>query len=187
MCFNTFIQHIKVEKYRQFGFSCKFINPIHWFQFADDAAVITSQESENEHLLNGFSVWCQWSNMFTRVKKCSTSGIKKAATKSVQYIPKLIINSAVISTVRIGESFKYLGRCFNFNMSDDVHKFEISSLIEKLMSNIDSKPLHPKNKLLPTVTVLSKLSWHFIVSSISQTWVKENIDSIANSLTSVVR
>ena len=81
--------------------------------------------------------------MFIRVEKCSTFGIKKAATKSIQYLPKLIINSAVIPTVKIGESFKYLGRYFNFNMSDDVHKFEISSLIEKLMSNIDSKPLHP--------------------------------------------
>ena len=47
MCFNTFIQHIKAEKYRQFGFSFKLLNPIHWLQFADDAAVITAQESEN--------------------------------------------------------------------------------------------------------------------------------------------
>jgi hypothetical protein len=45
MCFNTFIQHIKVDKYRQFGFMTKFLNPIHWFQFADDAAVISGQES----------------------------------------------------------------------------------------------------------------------------------------------
>jgi hypothetical protein len=56
MCFNTFIQHIKAEKYRQFVFSVKLLNPIHWFQFADDAAVITGQESENQHLLNRFSI-----------------------------------------------------------------------------------------------------------------------------------
>ena len=31
LCFNTFLQHIKSEKYRQFGFSLKFLNPIHWF------------------------------------------------------------------------------------------------------------------------------------------------------------
>ena len=43
LCFNTFIQHIKSEKYQQFGFSYKLLNPIHWFQFADDAAVITGQ------------------------------------------------------------------------------------------------------------------------------------------------
>ena len=120
--------------------------------------------------------------MFIRVEKCSTFGIKKAATKSVQYLPKLIINSVLIPTVKIGESFKYLGRYFNFNMSDDVHKPEISSLMEDLMSNIDSKPLHPKNKLLLySRYVLSKLSWHFTVSNISQTWIKENIDSVVNS------
>ena len=43
LCFNTFPQHIKSEKYRQFGFSLNFLNPIHWFQFADDAAVINGQ------------------------------------------------------------------------------------------------------------------------------------------------
>jgi hypothetical protein len=98
MCFNTFIQHIKAEKYRQFGFSFRFLNPIHWFQFADDAAVISSQESENQHLLNRFSIWCQWSNMIIRVDKCCTFGIKKALTKSIQYLPKLLINNQLIPT-----------------------------------------------------------------------------------------
>ena len=59
LCFNTFIQHIKSDQYRQFGFSHKLLNPIHWFQFADDASVITSLETENQHLLNRFSLWCQ--------------------------------------------------------------------------------------------------------------------------------
>ena len=67
-------------------------------------------------------------------------------------------------------------------MSDDAHKSEITSLIKDLMSSIDSKPLHPKNKLLLySRYVLSKVSWHFTVSNISQTWVKENIDSVVNS------
>ena len=47
LCFNTFVQHIKSDKYSQFGFSSSLLNPLHWFQFADDAAVITGQESEN--------------------------------------------------------------------------------------------------------------------------------------------
>ena len=182
LLFNTFVQHIKVGKYRQFGFFFKLMNPIHWFQFADDAAVITTQESENQHLLNRFSVWCQWSNMFIRVEKCSTFGIKKTTTKSVQFLPKLLINNVLIPTVKVGESFKYLGRYFNFNMSDDVHKSEIISLVEDLMSSIDSKPQHPKNKLLLySRYVLSRLSWDFTISNIPQTWIKENIDSLVNS------
>ena len=39
LCFNNFVQHIKSEKYQQFGFSYKLLNPTHWFQFADDAAL----------------------------------------------------------------------------------------------------------------------------------------------------
>jgi hypothetical protein len=42
----------QAEKYRQFGFSFKLLNHIHWFQFSDDIAVITGQESENQHLLS---------------------------------------------------------------------------------------------------------------------------------------
>ena len=159
MCFNPFIQHIKTDKYRQFGFSLQFLNPVHWFQFADDAAVISSQESENQHLLNRFSIWCQWFNMIIRVDKCSTFGIKKALTKSIQYLPKLLINKQLIPKINIGEAFQYLGRYFSFNMSDEHHKSELISLVEELMADIDSKPLHPKNKiLLYSRYLLSKLS-----------------------------
>ena len=59
-------------------------------------------------------------------------------------------------------------------MSDDVHKSEIISLFEDLMSSIDSKPLHPKNKLLLYSRYdLSELSWDFKISNIPQTWIKE--------------
>ena len=182
MCFNTYIQHIKAEKYRQFVFSFQLLNPIHWFQFADDAAVITSQESENQHLLNRFTIWSQWANMIVRVDKCSTFGIKKALTKSVQYLPKLLINNNVIPTIKTGKSFRYLGSYFDFDMSNDQHKSEITSIIDELMSDIDHKPLHPKNKLLVySRYVLSKISWHLTVASLSKTWVIENIDSTVNS------
>ena len=60
MWFSTFIQYIRQEQYKQLGFSshdkldCLF-KPIHWFQFADDAAVLTTNERENQLLLNCFT------------------------------------------------------------------------------------------------------------------------------------
>ena len=150
---------MKSEKYQQFGFSYKHLNPIHWFQFADDAAVITSQESENQHLLNRFAIWCQWSDMIIRVDKCSTFGIKKALTKSIQYLPKLIINNSLIPAIELGKSFCYLGRYFDFEMTKNEHKLELVSLITNLMKEIDLKPLYPKDKILAyTRYVLSKLN-----------------------------
>ena len=119
--------------------------------------------------------------MIIRVDKCSTFGIRKAITKSVQYLPKLLINNQLIPTINIGESFQYLGRFFDFNMSNDKHKSELTTLVDDLMSDIDSKPLHPKNKLLLyNHYVLSKLSWHFTVATFSKTWVIENVDSLVN-------
>ena len=126
---------------------------------ADDAAVITGQESENQHLLNRFSLWCQWSDMIIRVDKCSTFGIKKVLTRSAQYLPKLLIGNRLIPSIKIGESFKYLGRFFDFDMSDKEHKSELISLVNELMNEIDLKPLHPKNKLLLyNRHVISKIS-----------------------------
>lgn len=103
------------------------LNPLHWFQFADDAAVITGQESENQHL-NRFAIWCKWADMIIRVDKCSTFGIKKSITKSIQYLPKLLINNQLIPKINIGESFQYLGRHFDFHMSNVNHKTEVTTL-----------------------------------------------------------
>ena len=86
--------------------------------------------------------------MIMRVDKCSTFGIRKLCTKSVQYLPKLLINGVLIPCVEMGESFRYLGRFFDFNMSNNQHMSELSSLVQDLMNNIDIKALHPKHKLL---------------------------------------
>ena len=114
--FNTFINYISTQTFNQFGFSIGSLSPVHWFQIADDAAVITSLEKENQLLLNHFSRWHTWAN-----DKCSTFGIKKASTASVQYLPKLILNHDVLPTTAKGDSFKYLGRYFNFSMDNHDH------------------------------------------------------------------
>ena len=122
--------------------------PIHWFQFADDAAVISGQESENQVLLNRFTLWCKWADMIIRVDKCITFGVKKATTKSIQYQPKLFINNQLIPPVDNGNSFKYLGRYFDFGMTNSMHKSKLTAELNKILSQIDLLPLHPKYKIL---------------------------------------
>ena len=46
----------------------KFLNPVHWFQFADDAAVITGQEYENPKSVFYLVLmvqydWLEWKNV----------------------------------------------------------------------------------------------------------------------------
>ena len=181
LCFNTFIRYISDQKFKQFGFSTSSLLPIHWFQFADDAAVITGLENENQILLNHFTRWCTWANMIIRVDKCSTFGIRKSSTASIQYLPKLFINQVTVPTVEIGKSFKYLGRFFNFPMDNIDHMSEVLQLITDLMRKLDEIPCHPKNKLLLYHRfVLSKLSWHFTIANLGKTWVVENIDNLVS-------
>ena len=101
MCSNTFIQHIKSEKFSQLAFCLKSVHgvsftPPHWFQFADDAAVISGKEQENQMLLNRFTIWRQSAGMTIRVVKCCTFGIKKAFSKSVQVLPELFVNKEIV-------------------------------------------------------------------------------------------
>ena len=79
LCFNTFIRYISDHKFKQFVFPLGSLYAIHWFQFADDASVITSLENENQTLLNHVTRWCTCANMIIRVDKCFTFGIGKSS------------------------------------------------------------------------------------------------------------
>ena len=73
-CLSALIQFVCQEKYMQLGFSTH--DKIDWFQIADDAAVISTNEQENQRILNCFTKWCHWSNMIIRVGKCVIFRIK---------------------------------------------------------------------------------------------------------------
>ena len=149
MIINTFIQFIKSEKYQQFGYNfIKYMIPRHWYQFADDAAVVTGLEHENQVLLNAFNSWCTWADMVIRVDKCHSFGMKKVRLSSRQYKPKLYINNELIPSIDINESFKYLGRHFDYSMSNQAHKDNLCDTVDELLKDIDSLSLHPRNKLL---------------------------------------
>ena len=105
--------------------------------------------------------------MKTRVDKCVTFEMRKQSTKSIQFQPKLFINSELVPPVRADDSFRYLGRHFDFSMSNAMHKSELLEILGSLMSDIDMLPIHPENKLLLYQRhVLSKLPWHLTVADL---------------------
>ena len=63
--------------------------------------------------------------MKIRVDKCFKFGIKKSATSSVQFLPKLNLNNSLVPTVESNKSFKYPGRYFNFNMNNNDHMLDL--------------------------------------------------------------
>ena len=123
--------------------------------------------------------------MIVRVDKFSTFGVKKFSTKSLQFTPNLLINNQRIPAVKIGESFRYLGRYFDYEMSNKQHQLGAKATLTDLLQQIDSLNIFRKSKLLLYQKYFpSTFSWHFTVADISKTWVIQNLD---NTLISYVR
>ena len=119
--------------------------------------------------------------MILRVDKCSTFGIRKASSSSIQFLPKLTISNSVVPPVEIDSSFRYLGRHFNFTMNNHQHISDLLDTTNTLMSKINDLSCHPKNKLLLYHRLLlSKISWNLTIADISKTWIIENLDSIVS-------
>ena len=117
--------------------------------------------------------------MLIRVDKCVKFGLKKSSTKSIQFQPKLIIEGNLIPGVKTGDSFRYLGRHFHFNMSNNIHKSELSEITSANLTDKDLLPLHPKNKIaLYYRYLLSKLSWHLTDVNLPKTWVCKYLDNV---------
>ena len=141
--------------------------------------MVTTDERENQLLLNCFNKWCQWANMIFRVDKCVIFRIKNFSSRSLQFQPKLCINSKLLPVVNSGESLKYFGWYFNFEMDNEKHKEHHKSCLLNLMKLIDSLCILPKNRLLLYQRyVLAKLSWHLTVADLPKTWVIENLDNV---------
>ena len=72
---------------------------------------------------------------------------------------KLFIDNELILTVKIGKSFKFLGRYYNYDMDDEQYNKNILETTRELLHEVDSLPMHSKNKVLLCKSyILSKLS-----------------------------
>ena len=105
--------------------------------------------------------------------------IRKHSTRSIQFQPKLLIDGDLVPAVKTCDSFRYLGRYFDFHMSNATHKSELCDILTSTVTKVDFLPLHPKNKIaLYNRYLLSKLSWHFTVASLPKTWVCEYLENV---------
>ena len=60
------------------------LSPSHWFQFADDTALLTATQEDSQALLNVFTKWYQWANFKICLGRCRCFGIKKNGEQSTQ-------------------------------------------------------------------------------------------------------
>ena len=179
---NTLINTIKSEKVACKGYVYNgALSPKHWFQFADDTAIVTALERDNQLLCNAVLNWSTWADLIICVDKCHTFGMKKSKTKIIQFQPFITLKKERIPPVKLEDSFTYLGKDFNFNMNCDEVKNKLKSEVLKYILTIDKLPLKCPSKIdIVQRHVFSKLKWCFSICNISETWVAENIDNEIN-------
>ena len=103
---NTLITSIKEEKLKCMGYVYDGgIQPKHWIPFADNTAIVSALENDNQLLCNDFLKWSSWAGLIVRVNKCSVFGMKKSKTESVQYQPCVTINRERVRPMKNGDSF----------------------------------------------------------------------------------
>ena len=183
MIFNTLIKSIDEERIKCIGYVYgESFKPRHWFQFADDTAIVTSTEEDSQALLNVFTKWSHWADLIIHLKKCFTFGLKKNGKKACQFKPYLKINNGMIPAIDIGDNFKYLGKEFSFDMDTTRIKEKLEDKIKNYFEKLDRLPLHPKNKMkIISIYIYSKIKWEFSIYDLSITWVKQHLDSIVKS------
>ena len=103
-------------------------------------------------------------NLKIGVDKCHTFGIRKTTTMACQYKPLLLVNNQIIPPVELEESFKYLGKEFNFKMSTEHKEKDLIDESSKYLTKLNSVPLHLRQKI--TVInryVTSQLRWSLTI------------------------
>ena len=86
----------------------KTLSLLHWFQFADDTAMVTALEEDNLCLLNLFTKWSSWADLEIRVDKCHSFGVKKYMSSAIQYQPNLTTNGGKIPPSKTGKALNIL-------------------------------------------------------------------------------
>ena len=61
----------------------------------------------------------------------------------MNFQPNLFVNKELVPSINSGESFRYLGRYFNFEMDDEDHKVQVQSCILNMLQRTDSFTILP--------------------------------------------
>ena len=87
----------------------------------------------------------------------------------------------MIPSVKLNDSFVYLGKKFSFDMSNENVKNDLVKRLNDYLEKINILSFHSKHKInIVTKLVNSKLRWDLTIYYLPETWIAENLDNKAN-------
>jgi hypothetical protein len=117
--------------------------------------------------------------MIIRLDKCCSFSMLKSKGDYHQIEPAVFINNGLIPPVRLGETFKYLGKLYDFELKNELAKTIIIKKLKDLLSvtsNIKTK-VQMKIKIVKQY-VLSQIRFELKTYNFGSTWIDQNLDSL---------
>ena len=181
MCFNTLMVTLNKPELNQLGtiwgpkesmFQCS------WMQFADDAAIVSSNVSNSQQLLDIFKAWCTWAGMTIRLDKCCSFGMMKIDGQYQQFEPSIFLDHGKIPSIPISSSFTYLGKLLNFGMKNKEAKEAMMNKLTLLLKITSALPVRAQLKLnILNKYIHANLTDDLKKYSLGVTWIRQNLDS----------
>ena len=179
LCFNTLMKTLDKPELKQLGYVWgPENNRCQWLQFADDAVIVSDSVGNSQKLIEIFSAWCQWAKMTIRLDKCTTFGMLKQKGKFNQIEPGLFLKNEKIPTVKLGKSFSYLGKVYDFSMNNNIAKEEIAKKLNELLKITSSLNIKAQTKLrVLKLFIHSQLKFELRLYHLGGTWIDQNLDA----------
>lgn len=181
ICFNSLIKVLDSPNFKKLGFiwGNKASQSTNWLQYADDAALIARDQKAAQGLANLFDSWCSWAQMEIRLDKCNSFAMIKRNSVYCQILPTISINAGKIPPTQIGESFRYLGRIFDFDLKGELEKNDIVNKLTKLLQITTELKIRPQTKLkIFDRFITSQISFSLRVCNFTATWISETLDPL---------
>ena len=182
LCFNTLMLTLNQPIYRKLGFSWGSRanrQERAWLQFADDAAIVASDNASAQGLLNLFKAWCSWAGMSIRLDKCSTFGMQKRNGVYTQTMPNLSMAEGQIPAVPLNGEFTYLGRRFSFETKSEAIKTDIEQKLKKLLTFTNSLKIKAQTKIkILSLYIHSQMLFEIKLYDLPLTWIEQSLDAL---------
>jgi hypothetical protein len=151
-------------------------------QFADDTAIISSDNKSAQALLDLNTAWCVFADMKVRIDKCSTFGMRKQSGNYMQFQPMLTIGGKTIPAIENGGSFKYLGKIFDYDMKNNVTKTILVDRLKNLLKTTSELDVKPQQKMkILNLFIPNQLKFELRMYDISYTWITQKLDILISN------
>ena len=185
ICFNSLMRLLESPGYKQMGYMWgkRQHQQCSWLQYADDALIIANSLSTAQGLVRLFESWCDWAKMDIRLDKCLTFGAVKRGTKFQQILPSINLrDKGMIPAVPLGESFKYLGKIFDFPSLNTKPREDFETKIKKILVKISSLKVKSQTKLkIFSMYIPSQFNFELKIYKFTDAFLSGIIDRICTS------